>query len=157
MSRARKRLLPGEVIAYATKVHWNVLIIPALLVLVVALPAVYGYFALAFKLKIALLFIALAPCVLFLIGVVKRNATEFAVTNQRVIIDLGVLSSTSFEILLSKIESITIHQTLIGKLLNFGLLEVGGTGGTKEKFSNIQNPMEFRRQVQEQMAKSGRG
>jgi uncharacterized membrane protein YdbT with pleckstrin-like domain len=156
MSRAQKGLLTNEEIVYTTKLHWNVLIVPSLLVLFITLPALYGYFVLQFAYKIVLVAVALVPLVLFFISYIKRNASEFAVTNMRVIIYLGVLSSQSFEVMLSKIESVAVNQNLMGKMLNYGFLEVGGTGGTKEKFSNIQNPFEFRKKVQEQMAKGGR-
>jgi hypothetical protein len=45
---------------------------------------------------------------------VKRRNSEFAVTNKRVIIKLGVLTTRSVEVLLPKIESITVTQSLVG-------------------------------------------
>ena len=153
MSRANKGLLTGEEIVYTTKLHWKSLILPIVLVLVATLPSLYGYFALEFKAKAIFLFVALVPLVILLIAVIKRNASEFAVTNMRVAIYLGVMSSQSFEIMLNKIESITVDQDLMGKMLNYGSVVVGGTGGTKEKFTNIQSPFQLRKKIEEQMGK----
>jgi len=41
-----------------------------------------------------------------------------------------------------------VDQTLGGRLLGFGTITVTGTGGTKEEFDRIADPLEFRRQVQ---------
>jgi hypothetical protein len=56
------------------------------------------------------------------------------------------------ELLLSKIEGIQVHQGYWGRILDFGSLVVSGTGGTKNPFQKISNPLEFRRQAQEQIA-----
>jgi uncharacterized membrane protein YdbT with pleckstrin-like domain len=153
MSRAERGLLTNEAIIYSTKVHWNIFIIPALLILLVSVPAMYEFFTLHFRNKNFLIALAILPVILILISHLNRTASEFVVTNMRVVIYLGLLSSRSFEIMLNKIESIVVDQALTGKLLNFGSLVVGGTGGTKERFSNIQNPFEFRRRVEEEMSK----
>ena len=83
----------------------------------------------------------------------KRSATEMAVTNRRVLVKVGIITCRSIEIMLSKIESIRVDQSLMGRMLSFGTIVVRGTGGTPEPFANIADPMEFRRQVQEQIDK----
>jgi hypothetical protein len=37
----------------------------------------------------------------------------------------------------------------MGRLLNYGSITIIGTGGTKETFHNIANPMDFRKAFQE--------
>jgi uncharacterized membrane protein YdbT with pleckstrin-like domain len=91
-----------------------------------------------------LTFIALA----FLPAYLKRTTSEFAVTNKRVIMKVGVLSTRSYELLLSKVEGIAVTQRLLGKLLNYGNIVVTGSGGTQEPFSDIQDPLQFRHAVQ---------
>ena len=154
MSGAEKHLLTGEEIVYATKVHWKSLVFPMLLVLLVTFPSLYGYFALQFSAKIIFIFVALVPLVILFAANLKRNASRFIVTNMRVMISSGVLSSRSFEIMLNKIGSINVDQNLAGKMLNYGVVIVGGTGGTKEIFTDIQSPFKFREKIEEQMGKS---
>src|SRR5262249_7691225 len=43
---------------------------------------------------------------------------------------------------------IGVDQGLTGRMLGFGSIEVTGTGGTREEFTRIADPLEFRRQVQ---------
>lgn len=74
-----------------------------------------------------------------------------AVTNKRVSIKIGMVSRNTTEMMLTKIESIGVHQSVIGRMLNFGTIIIRGTGGTPEPFPKIGHPLEFRRQVQQQL------
>jgi uncharacterized membrane protein YdbT with pleckstrin-like domain len=49
--------------------------------------------------------------------------------------------------LLPKIESVSVNQNVLGRLLNFGTVTVTGTGGTKESFRAIVNPMGVRKKI----------
>jgi uncharacterized membrane protein YdbT with pleckstrin-like domain len=87
----------------------------------------------------------------FGIGLTKRNATEMAVTNKRVLIKQGVFGRRTLEILLQKIESIAVEESMSGRILGFGTVIVRGTGGTPEPFKKMAHPLEFRRHVEEQV------
>jgi uncharacterized membrane protein YdbT with pleckstrin-like domain len=147
LSYVDENLMPQEAVAYRTNLHWIIYLSSiiffgiALLLLIGALEG--GGKAAAY---VALVFIAIG-LVLFLIRKVKANASEFAVTNKRVIIKVGIFQRHSVEVLLSKVESIGVDQGIIGKMLGYGTIIIAGTGGTKEPFSYIENPLEFRRQV----------
>jgi hypothetical protein len=45
-----------------------------------------------------------------------------------------------------------LAQKREGKALGYGTIIVAGTGGTKEPFKMIAKPLDFRRQVQQQIA-----
>ena len=75
-------------------------------------------------------------------------SSEFAITDKRVLIKVGVLRRRSVELLLSKVETIGVDQSILGRVFDFGTIIVTGTGGTKEPFKGIAAPMEFRKQVQ---------
>jgi uncharacterized membrane protein YdbT with pleckstrin-like domain len=92
--------------------------------------------------------------VCFGVGLLKRNATEMAVTDRRVIVKAGVASRRTFELLLSKVESIGVEETVMGRILGYGTVIVRGTGGTPEPFDIVTHPIEFRKQVQQQIEKS---
>lgn len=55
--------------------------------------------------------------------------------------------------MLTKVEGISVDQTLVGRIANYGTVIVNGTGGTREAFDGIVDPLEFRRQVQAQLAR----
>jgi len=99
--------------------------------------------------------IALIVCgvVAILMGMVRRNATEMAVTNRRVVIKTGLASRKTIEMLLNKVESIEVSETAFGRMLGYGTIVVIGTGGTPEPFHKVANPLEFRSQVQQQIEK----
>ncbi|HYJ32975.1 MAG TPA: PH domain-containing protein, partial [Candidatus Binatia bacterium] len=92
-----------------------------------------------------------AGLAILLIGILKRAATEIAVTNKRVLIKTGFFSRKTIEIFLSKIESVVVDESFLGKTLGFGTVTVRGTGGTPEAFERVADPLEFRRQVQTQI------
>ena len=75
--------------------------------------------------------------------------SEFGITNKRLIIKTGIFSRRTLELNLSKIESVNVNQSILGRILGYGSIGVIGTGGTKEYFVSIKNPLEFRRKFQE--------
>lgn len=86
--------------------------------------------------------------------VMNVASSEFGVSTKRVLMKTGFISRHSLETLLSKVESISVYQGMMGRLFGFGSIIISGTGGSKEFFFGIRDPMEFRRQVQEQISKA---
>ncbi|HEV2615145.1 MAG TPA: PH domain-containing protein [Candidatus Acidoferrales bacterium] len=164
MSYVEKNLVPGETVIYETRLHWIVMlghIIVGCFLLV--LPGVILlYYALTQKgmegTNLRLMEgggAALIVCgiVVILVGMVRRNATEMAVTNRRVVIKTGLASRKTIEMMLSKVESIEVSETAFGRMLGYGAIVVIGTGGTPEPFQKVAHPLEFRSQVQQQIEK----
>lgn len=75
--------------------------------------------------------------------------SEFAITNKRIIIKVGLISRRTLEMNLNKIESVNVDQGILGRILGYGTIVVIGTGGTREPFASISNPIEFRKRFQE--------
>jgi uncharacterized membrane protein YdbT with pleckstrin-like domain len=95
----------------------------------------------------------------FLVGIllgvlrfIAYKSSEFAVTNKRVLIKVGFIRRHSLELLLQKVEGIGVDQGIVGRIFGYGTIIVTGTGGTKEPFKNIENPLEFRKQVQQSIS-----
>ena len=146
MSYVDQHLLPDETVAYKTTVHWKVYVWPVLLTLLAFAPLFF--LAITSANKALALLPVLATGLSFGAAYLHRRFSEFAVTNKRVIFKIGVLKTRSLELLLGKVEGITVNQGLGGKLLGYGQIVITGTGGTKELFSGIQAPFDFRRAVQ---------
>src|ERR1035437_698856 len=68
--------------------------------------------------------------IFFAIGLLRRNATEMAVTNKRVIVKTGLANRRTIELLLTRIESIAVEEPAMGRVLGFGTVIVRGTGGS---------------------------
>jgi len=155
-----KTLIAGETVLYRARLHWIVLLWHALAgaVLAVAGLAILIGAAAASRAggaspaaMIAGGVLAVTGGAVILAGILRRNSTEIAVTNKRVLIKTGFFGRKTIEIFLSKIESVVVDETFMGKSLGFGTVTVRGTGGTPERFDRIGNPLEFRRQVQAQI------
>jgi len=86
---------------------------------------------------------------LFIAPMIYRYTDEFAITNKRVIIKTGLISRKTFEMNHSKIESVNVDQGILGRILGYGTIRIVGSGGTKEVFPNISNPLKFRKKFQE--------
>lgn len=78
-----------------------------------------------------------------------RKSNEYAVTNMRVILKKGIISRYTFEIRLDRIEGISVDQDIPARLLNYGTLIIRGTGTSSEPFRALENPMAFKRVVEE--------
>jgi len=154
MSYVQKNLIPGETLVYLTGVHWSVLFWPFVLIVAAIGGGVYILLQnFIGKVELGTLLIA-GACVFALYVVMKRNATEIAVTNRRVIIKTGMAARRSLEIMLPKVESIGVDEPTLGRLLGYGSVVIHGTGGTPEPFHRIAHPSLFRQRVQEQIDKA---
>jgi len=172
LSYVEKNLVPGETLLYQTRHHWIVLLGPALLSLIMDLAGIALLVA-AFSGKtdknvptasrgngaeamiIVAIILLLAGTAVLIYGMAKRNATEMAVTNRRVLIKTGMASRRTLDLMLGRVESIGVEETVVGRTLGYGTVVLRGTGGTPEPFVKIADPQEFRRQVQEQIGTHG--
>jgi uncharacterized membrane protein YdbT with pleckstrin-like domain len=146
MSYVDRNLLQGEEVVYRAKLHLVVFALPAGI-------AVFGLVlaAVVASWTAAIVFVVLAIVVAFP-RYIRFVSSEFAVTNKRVIVKLGLVYRRTLELVLSKVETIGVEQSIMGRVFNYGTIVVTGTGGTKEPFKDIANPLEFRRRVQSQLA-----
>ena len=65
-------------------------------------------------------------------------------TNQRVIAKVGLIRRNTVELRIDKVESLGIHQGILGRIFNYGSIVIKGTGGTNTPIPNIKAPMQFR-------------
>jgi uncharacterized membrane protein YdbT with pleckstrin-like domain len=92
-------------------------------------------------------FVFLYSIILGLQALIVMFKTEFAVTNHRIIAKTGFIRRHTLEMLLPKIESVAVSQSILGRVLNFGTVTVTGTGGTKESFRAIVDPINIRKNI----------
>jgi uncharacterized membrane protein YdbT with pleckstrin-like domain len=120
-----------ETVLYRGTVHW----------------AVAGWFfflgAITAVAGVGVLLIGIGFLYLYLL----RNSAEIAVTNRRVIFKVGILGTRSVELNLNKLESLNVEQGIFGKVFGYGTVVLVGTGGSRERFNFITNPLSLRRAV----------
>ncbi|MGA2420018.1 MAG: PH domain-containing protein [Candidatus Acidiferrum sp.] len=165
MSYAEKHLIAGEQVQYETRLHWIVMLGHLIIAVIIAVFAVFALAATRPEFwngakgapPRSAMYIVAAIClvfavIIFLVGLVRRGATEMAVTNKRVIVKTGLANRRTIELLLPRIESVVVEEPAMGRVLGYGTVIVRGTGGTPEVFSQIAHPLQFREQVQRQIA-----
>ena len=164
MSYVRSNLVPGETVIYETRLHWIVMLWHLVAgFLLLALPGALLLFYARNHTGIdsgelhlmegGAAVLLISGVVVILAGMVRRNSTEMAVTNRRVVIKTGLASRKTIEMLLNKVESIEVSETAAGRILGYGTIVVIGTGGTPDPFQKVAHPLEFRSHVQQQIEK----
>jgi uncharacterized membrane protein YdbT with pleckstrin-like domain len=149
MGYVDKNLLPGESVTYRAHLHPIIFATPAFLALVgILLVAVGSTSTTLIVLAGVGVLLVIAAVIVGLPRYVRLKSSEFAITDKRVLVKTGVVRRHTLELLLSKVETIGVEQGVFGRMLNYGTVTIVGTGGTKEPFTGISHPLEFRRQVQ---------
>ncbi len=76
---------------------------------------------------------------------ILKQTTELAITSKRVIAKLGLFQRTIVELKLRRFESITIEQSLLGRIFNYGNITITGMGGMKTTIQGIEAPLKFKK------------
>ncbi len=114
-----RNLVRGEVVEYEANYHWIIF----------------------FNLR--------AILTLFIAPLIDNYSDEFVITNRRVIVKTGLIARKTLEMNLEKIETVNVDQSVLARIMGYGTIRIIGTGGTREAFPKISNPMRFRKEFQE--------
>ena len=80
---------------------------------------------------------------------IRYKSTELAVTNKRVVAKFGFIRRSTVEIGVRKIESIQVHQGILGRMFDFGSIVMAGSGNPQAPIPGISAPMQFRKRFLE--------
>ena len=129
-------LIKDEVIQYEGRISlWS---LTHLIVLGILLLPLYG---------VGLILLAMA--------FIRYKTTELAFTNKRVIAKFGFISRQTVELYIPKVESIQVHQGILGRIFNYGSLIISGAGNPQAPIPGISDPMAFRRGFMEMQETAG--
>ena len=131
-----RNLLPGERVIYKANIHWFIFF-PSVFLLSIGIVLFTTR-----HMSIASSIIGMAIFI-FITTAIAKISTEFAVTSKRVIVKKGLISRTTIELNHNKVESINVHQSILGRIFGFGTLVVNGTGGGKTTILSVDSPLEF--------------
>jgi uncharacterized membrane protein YdbT with pleckstrin-like domain len=79
---------------------------------------------------------------------IKLISTEQAITDKRIIVKTGFISRKTEEMILSKIETVEIEQSLFGRIFGFGTIKITGIGNSILLFKDIDNPLEIKKIIE---------
>lgn len=90
----------------------------------------------------------LIPVGILLAAAIGVKTSELVITDRRVLIKVGFIRRHTFEMFISKIESVAVYQGMMGRIFDYGTVEIRGTGGSSEAFATIAAPLQFRDAIQ---------
>ena len=79
----------------------------------------------------------------------RYASTELAITNKRIIAKFGFINRSTVELNLSRVESLQVHQSLLGRMFDYGSILVSGAGNPQAPIPGIADPLEFRKRFME--------
>jgi len=144
-----------EKVIYASHLHWIVYHFGVTSTIAGALLGHYGHrisiplvgetFAGYFDLGITYLslVVVVIGALHLVFGFIRQISTELVITSRRVIAKHGLISTTTFEVMLARVEGANIDQTILGRLLGYGTVMVKGTGGGISPIDHVANPYRF--------------
>jgi uncharacterized membrane protein YdbT with pleckstrin-like domain len=143
MSYVQQVLQPGEELKYQGVIHWvtylhGVAWLLAALIVWIIVPTSWSE-----RFVVRAVIVILAAGGVFWLARAAFHAwtTEIAVTNRRVIYKCGLVSRTSAEMHMDKIESVKVDQSILGRILDYGKVTVQGTGAGKGSLGKIDEPI----------------
>lgn len=151
MGYVERVLQPGETIVYLTSLHWLVYL-KAIIMFVLALICLMASIKVNDPVAVMALQIVagvfLVMALLAALGaLIRRATTELAITDRRVIFKTGIFQRHTIEINRSKVETVGVNQSILGRVLSYGTVIVRGTGGSFEPIPFIGDPLTFRSHI----------
>src|SRR5579871_450896 len=144
-------LQPGEKVLYSTNAHWmfylpaiGTWIVVAILLMASSLVAVPTLTLVCWAAAAVVAVVALYWTVK---GWFHRMTTETDVTNMRVVHKTGFVKRRTFEMALSKVESVDVSQSILGRILNYGDVTINGVGEGTQTIGTIASPLAFRNSI----------
>ena len=144
-------LLPGERLLVSSSRHWVVLLRPIATTILAAivLLVVLTLLPLAGELRLFLMLgVALAGILIINLYYWGWRAHEYVLTDQRVIINEGIVSKFSRSIAIDRIQDLTTFQGLWGRTWGFGDIELESAGREgAEMLSTVPRPQQLRNAI----------
>jgi uncharacterized membrane protein YdbT with pleckstrin-like domain len=145
-------LQPGEVVRHVSSLHWTLYAPGALLWIAAGIIALAGPDASVRWLGHGVAVITAWLC--FAAGLVllarawfKWWTTEIAVTDRRVVSKTGFIWRNTTEMHMDKVESVEVKQSILGRILDYGDVEIRGVGAGLEPLRMIARPLELRNHI----------
>jgi|SRR5579859_170758 len=147
-------LLPGENLILRVHQHWIFVVKSLALPVALLILVLVSDFTFIPSLKVSNLglFLTLAVVALALLWLIvvwiRWQAISYTLTDQRIKIESGVFGRQSKMIPIDRIQDCTTRQTLVGRMLGYGRVEVDAAGAQgAEILEHLPSPGTFRDQV----------
>ncbi len=149
MSYIDNNLLQDEVILYRTKKHVIIFLTPVALTIIAI---IFYLHANHFISRFAFL-PTLAAIFSWGYTLLDYFTSDYAVTNKRILLKEGFFFRHANDTRLATVANLSVNQSLLGQILNYGTVIVNTFGGSGDPFSAIDRPLQFQKCLQEQVNK----
>lgn len=116
-----RTLSADESITSVAEIHWMAYVAPWILI-------IFGFF---------LIF----PILIGILMILSFWKTEMVCTNKRVIYKTGIIAVKTQELRNAKVESISIQQSLFGRMFGYADIVFCGSGNTNIKYKYVKDPI----------------
>jgi uncharacterized membrane protein YdbT with pleckstrin-like domain len=141
-------LHPGEEMVFDGHPSWRaVLTFYVSGIVIVAVAAAIGALVSGAGLGIGLGAVVLA--LVIVVGLIKRQATRYVITSERLHIRHGILAKKTQETRIQRVQNVNTEQSFIQRLLQVGTVDfdTAGTDDSEFRFVGVANPAEVVRAV----------
>lgn len=136
--------MADEKVVYRTRLHWVSFVAPVIWLVLAQTLRSAGSMELGITATVIGVLVGIA-------ALISYFTSEFGVTDRRLLAKTGFIRRDSTEVMLSRVESLRVNQGILGRLLGFGSVTVGGTGGTSAPLRRVAAPITLRRHVYQQI------
>jgi uncharacterized membrane protein YdbT with pleckstrin-like domain len=141
-------LHPGEQLVFEGHPSWRS-VLRFYVIGVILIGAAVAIGALASGTGVAIGAGAVALLLVLLVGFVKRSATRYVITTERLRIRRGLLSKTTQETRIERVQNVNTQQSVFERLLQVGTVDfdTAGTDDSEFRFVGVANPEDVVRAV----------
>jgi uncharacterized membrane protein YdbT with pleckstrin-like domain len=141
-------LHPGEQMVFEGHPSWRaVLTFYVSGIAIVAVAAAIG--ALVSGAGLAILLGAVVLAIVILVGLIKRQATRYVITSERLHIRHGILAKRTQETRVQRVQNVNTEQSFFQRIMQVGTVDfdTAGTDDSEFRFVGVANPEEVVRAV----------
>ncbi|MBV8165774.1 MAG: PH domain-containing protein [Alphaproteobacteria bacterium] len=148
MAYYKKVLQADESVKTLGQLHW-IIHIKALLAAGAGLIALgfLGHPSLAPYAPVAAAACFVAALLFFIATWIRRVTTEIVVTDRRIIYKRGLIARRTEEMNITKVETVDVDQSILGRILGYGTILIRGTGGGFEPLTLVASPLTIRNAI----------
>ncbi len=141
-------LHPGEEMVFDGHPSWRA-VLSFYITGVIIVAVIFAVAALASGAVLAIVLGAVALAVMVLVGLVKRQATRYVITSERLHIRKGILAKKTQETRVQRVQNVNTEQSFIQRVLQVGTVDfdTAGTDDSEFRFVGVASPEEVVRAV----------
>jgi uncharacterized membrane protein YdbT with pleckstrin-like domain len=135
MSYPAKLLAPGESVTFETKPHWRAIITPSIVLVatIIGVAVLTQWIASWFDWLQWLRWVIIIGAIVVLalwavVPFLRWLTTDYVFTDRRIIVRSGVISRQGKDMPLSKVNNISFAVPPMGRILNYGALQIQSAG-----------------------------